>query len=127
MVQVPEDLLYTEKHEWVKVEGDIATIGITDYAQNQLGDIVYVELPEVGTKVSQMEAFGTIEAVKAVSDLFSPISGEVIEVNQALQDDPAMIKASPYGDGWMIRVRMSNPDELTNLLKPEKYREMVGE
>ena len=127
MVQVPEDLLYTEKHEWVKVEGDIATIGITDYAQNQLGDIVYVELPEVGTKVSQMEAFGTIEAVKAVSDLYSPISGEVIEVNQALQDDPAVIKASPYGDGWMIKVRMSNPDELTNLLKPEKYREMVGE
>ncbi len=127
MVQVPEDLLYTEKHEWVKVEGDTATIGITDYAQNQLGDIVYVELPEVGTKVSQMEAFGTIEAVKAVSDLYSPISGEVIEVNQALQDDPAVIKASPYGDGWMIKVRMSNPDELTNLLKPEKYREMVGE
>ncbi len=126
MTQVPDDLLYTEKHEWVRVQDDVATIGITDYAQDQLGDIVYVELPEAGSKVAQMEAFGTIEAVKAVSDLYSPVSGEVIEVNEALRDDPTSIKSSPYGEGWMIKVKMSNQDELATLLQPDKYRELVG-
>jgi glycine cleavage system H protein len=124
---VPDDLLYTEKHEWVRTEGDMLTVGITDYAQNQLGDIVYVELPEVGMKVSRMKPFGTIEAVKAVSDLYAPVSGEILEVNDAVSGDPALIKSSPYGDGWMVRIRAENPAELDSLLKPEEYRAMVGE
>ena len=124
---VPDDLLYSEKHEWVKAEGDTAIVGITDYAQTQLGDIVYVELPAVGTKVQQMQAFGTIEAVKAVSDIFSPVSGEIVEVNEGLGADPSVIKASPYGDGWMIKVKMEKADELDSLLKAEKYREIIGE
>lgn len=124
---VPDDLLYTEKHEWVKAEGDTAIVGITDYAQTQLGDIVYVELPSVGTKVQQMQAFGTIEAVKAVSDIYSPVSGEIIEVNEGLSADPGAIKASPYGDGWMIKVKMEKADELDSLLRADKYREITGE
>lgn len=127
MAEVPQDLLYTEKHEWVRTEDDLATIGITDYAQDQLGDIVYVELPAVGTKVAQMEPFGTIEAVKAVSDLYSPVSGEVIEVNESLRDDPSPIKSSPYGEGWMIRVKMTDKDELSKLLKADRYKELVGD
>jgi glycine cleavage system H protein len=124
---VPDDLLYSEKHEWVKTEGDIATIGITDYAQTQLGDIVYLELHPVGTKVAQMDSFGTIEAVKAVSDIYSPLSGEIIEVNDSLTVDPAAIKSSPYGDGWMIKLKLENADELGSLLKADKYRELIGE
>jgi glycine cleavage system H protein len=124
---VPDDLLYTEKHEWVKAEGDTAVIGITDYAQTQLGDIVYLELPSVGTKVQYMQAFGTIEAVKAVSDIYSPVSGEIIEVNEALSADPGAIKSSPYGDGWMIKIKMEKTDELNSLLKADKYREVIGE
>jgi glycine cleavage system H protein len=124
---VPDDLLYTEKHEWVKAEGGMAIIGITDYAQTQLGDIVYVELPSVGTKVQQMQAFGTIEAVKAVSDMYSPVSGEIVEVNEGLSADPSVIKTSPYGDGWMIKVKMEKADELDSLLKADKYSEITGE
>jgi glycine cleavage system H protein len=123
----PDDLLFTEKHEWVRVEGDTATVGISDYARTQLGDIVYVELPEVGARVSRMGAFGTIEAVKAVSDLYAPVTGEILEVNDALSADPGLVKESPYEKGWMIKIKMDDPGELGGLLKPEKYREMVGE
>lgn len=124
---IPDDLLFTEKHEWVKIEGDTATVGISDYARNQLGDIVYVELPETGVKVSQMSPFGTIEAVKAVSDLYAPLSGEVLEVNDSIASDPTVIKDSPYGDGWMIKIKMSDPGEVESLLKPDKYKQLIGE
>ena len=123
----PDDLLYSEKHEWVKVDGDIATVGITDYAQNQLGDIVYVELSPAGTKVTQMSPMGTIEAVKAVSDMHAPVTGEIIEVNAAVGTDPSVIKSSPYGDGWMVKIKLEDPGQLDSLLKPEKYRELTGE
>ena len=124
---VRDDLLYTKEHEWVKIEGGTATVGITDYAQKQLGDIVYVELPGRGTKVEAMKPFGTVEAVKAVSDLFSPLTGEVVESNSNLASDPAVIKASPYGDGWMVKIKVSNPQETAGLLKAAEYRQMVGE
>ena len=124
---VPDDLLYTEKHEWVRVEGDTATVGISDYARTQLGDIVYVELPATGAKVSRMKPFGTIEAVKAVSDLYAPVSGEILEVNEDLSGDPAVIKNSPYGDGWMVKIKIDDPGELEALLRPEKYRQLIGE
>jgi glycine cleavage system H protein len=124
---IEDGLLYTKEHEWVRIEGDTATVGITDYAQKQLGDIVYVELPSPGTKVEYMKAFGTVEAVKAVSDLFSPVSGEVTASNDALAADPAVIKSSPYGDGWMVKVRMSEPSEVSKLMKAADYRRLVGE
>jgi glycine cleavage system H protein len=124
---VQDDLLYTKEHEWVRVEGDVVAIGITDFAQQQLGDIVYVELPAAGARVEFMKAFGTVEAVKAVSDLFSPVSGEVVASNSALGADPAVIKASPYGDGWMIKVKMSDKQELAKLIKAADYRQLVGE
>ena len=124
---VPDDLLYTEKHEWVKVEGDTATMGITDYAQTQLGDIVYLELPPKGTRVTQMNPFGTIEAVKAVSDIYAPVSGEITEVNDSMAADPGVIKSSPYGDGWMVKIKLDNTGELDSLLKPGKYRQLIGE
>jgi len=124
---VPDDLLYTKEHEWVRIEGDTATVGITDYAQNQLGDIVYVELPARGAKVESMKPFGTVEAVKAVSDLFAPLSGEVTDANGALSADPAPVKSSPYGDGWMIKVRISDKGEIAKLIKPAEYRQLVGE
>jgi glycine cleavage system H protein len=124
---VQDDLLYTKEHEWVKVDGDNAIVGITDYAQKQLGDIVYVELPSPGTRVEFMKPFGTVEAVKAVSDLFSPLSGEVVEANEALAADPAVIKASPYGNGWMVKIKMGDKQELTKLMKADQYRQLVGE
>jgi len=124
---IEDGLLYTKEHEWVRIEGDTATVGITDYAQKQLGDIVYVELPSPGTKVEYMKAFGTVEAVKAVSDLFSPVSGEVTASNDALAADPAVIKSSPYGDGWMVKVKMSEPSEVSKLMKAADYRRLVGE
>lgn len=122
----PKDLKYTKEHEWVKEEQGVATIGITDYAQGELGDIVFVELPEVGAKVSQADAFGTIEAVKAVSDLFSPVTGEVIEVNSELTDSPEVINGDPYGKGWMIKVKVSKPDELNDLLSAAEYAKLTG-
>ncbi len=118
---VLDDLLYTESHEWIRVDGDIATIGITDFAQHELGDIVFVELPEVGAKVSAGEPCGSIEAVKAVEDLFSPLSGKVEEKNTDLEDSPDLMNKSPYEDGWMIKIRLSNPDELENLLTAVDY------
>jgi glycine cleavage system H protein len=124
---VPKDLKYSEEHEWVQVESGLATVGITDYAQKELGDIVFVELPSLGEQVSQMEPFGTVEAVKAVSELYSPVSGEVIEVNPKLEDTPQIINSDPYGEGWMVKIKVVNEQELENLLSPKEYREFIGE
>jgi len=119
------NLKYTKEHEWVRVENDIATVGITDYAQGELGDIVFVELPEVGTKVEQMKPFGVIEAVKAVSDIFSPLSGEVTEVNTRLESEAGIINKDPYDQGWIIKIKISVPEELDNLLSVEDYRKLI--
>jgi len=124
-MQIPEDLKYTKDHEWARIEGEVATIGITDYAQSELGDIVYLELPEVGDQTTQGESFGTIEAVKAVSDLFAPLSGEVTEVNTALADQPEIINKDPYGEGWIIKIRLSNPSEVDELLNKSQYEELI--
>ncbi len=117
----PEDLLYSKEHEWVKVDGDVATIGVTDYAQSSLGDIVYVELPKVGSAIRQFSNVGVIESVKAVSDLFTPMSGEVVEVNAGLEGDPASVNRDPYGSGWLMKVRLSDPGETQNLLGAADY------
>lgn len=129
MTDVPTDLLYTEEHEYLKTseEDGVFYIGITDYAQRELGDIVYVELPAPGDQFEKMQVFGTIEAVKAVSDLFCPISGEVVEVNDALQDDPALINNEPYESGWLLKIRPSVPEELEGLLDAEQYMAHIGE
>jgi len=124
---VKEGLYYSKEHEWVRVEDDIAVIGITDYAQSELGDMVFIELPQVGRKVKAMEAAATIEAVKAVADVYSPVSGEIIEVNEALKNDPSPINSDPYGEGWIFKVKMENPDELKDLLSPDDYRKLIGE
>jgi len=126
-MEFPKELRYSREHEWVAVEENIATIGITDYAQDQLGDIVYVELPEVGTQVTKDEAFGVVESVKAVSDIYAPVSGTVTEVNVGLPDSPETINEDPYGDAWMIRVEMSDPDELEDLMKAAEYKKFVEE
>jgi len=120
-VASPADRRYTKEHEWVKVEGDTGTVGITDYAQDQLGDVVFVDLPPPGTRVSYLEKFGEIESVKAVSELFSPVTGEVIETNQALADSPQLVNESPYDEGWMLKVRLEDPSELERLLTAEQY------
>lgn len=125
-MNVPAELKYSKEHEWVAVDGDIATVGITDYAQGELGDIVFVELPAAGDQVERMKPFGTIEAVKAVSDMFAPVSGEVIEVNGALDDDPMIINRDPYGEGWFIRVAMSDAAELEQLLDADGYKKVIG-
>jgi len=122
---VHDDLLYTESHEWIRVEGEIATIGITDFAQHELGDIVYVELPDMGTKVSSGEPCGSIEAVKAVEDLFSPLSGKVEEKNADLEDSTDLMNKSPYEDGWLIKIRMNNVAELENLLSAVEYKKLI--
>lgn len=124
---IKDDLLYTESHEWVRVDGDLATIGISDFAQHELGDIVFVELPEVGTKVSGGEPCGSIEAVKAVEDLISPVSGKVEEKNGDLEDSPDLINKSPYEEGWLIKVRLSNREELENLLSAVEYQKIIPE
>jgi glycine cleavage system H protein len=125
-VNVPTELMYTREHEWVGVEGKIATIGITDWAQSELGDVVFVELPAMGIEVKQGDAFGTIEAVKAVSDLYSPVSGKVIGVNSSLDDDPMQVNHDPYGSGWMIRVEMSDASELSQLLNADNYSKLIS-
>jgi len=117
----PENLLYSKEHEWVMLDGDTATIGVTDYAQSSLGDIVYVELPKVGLKVEQFGSAGVIESVKAVSDLYSPISGQVVEVNAGLDADPAAVNKSPYGEGWLFKVRVTDASETANLLSAADY------
>jgi glycine cleavage system H protein len=123
----PDDLRYSKEHEWARVEGDRVTVGITEYAQGELGEIVYVELPEVGAEVEHMETFGTVESVKAVSDLYAPVSGEVIEVNEALEDEPGLINTDSYGDGWMVVVEMSDPDELADMMTAEEYATFIEE
>jgi glycine cleavage system H protein len=129
MAEVPGDLLYTEEHEYLKKADEAGTyyVGVTDYAQGELGDVVFVELPEVGTKLSRMDTFGTVEAVKAVSDLYSPVSGEVVEANGGLADDPAVVNSDPYGKGWMIRIRVDDESELDQLLGPEEYTKHIGQ
>ena len=125
-MNIPDKLLYTEEHEWVALDEDVATIGITDFAQSELGDIVFVELPSVGDSVTKGDSFGTIEAVKAVSDLFAPVSGEVVEVNEALSETPEIINESPYDDGWMIRIRVTDDSEQEMLLTAEAYKDIIG-
>jgi glycine cleavage system H protein len=126
-MEFPEDLKYSKQHEWVLVEGNVATVGITDYAQDQLGDIVFVELPAVGDKVSKEDAFGVVESVKAVSDVYAPLSGKVLEINDDLPENPEMVNEDPYGDGWIIKVDMSDPDEIEDLLSAAEYEEYVAE
>lgn len=125
MANVPEELHYSKDHEWVRVDGQIATIGITDYAQNSLGDVVYVELPKAGDEFTAHESFGSVESVKAVSELFTPVSGSVVEANDALQDEPEKVNADPYGDAWMIRVKMSSPGEVDSLLTAAEYEDFT--
>jgi len=121
----PRDCKYSREHEWVRLEGGLATVGITDYAQDQLGDIVYVELPPLGEVLAQFELFGVVESVKAASDLYAPLSGEVLEVNEALGDHPEFVNGDPYGQGWMIKIEPSNTSELGNLLTVEEYEEYL--
>lgn len=125
-MNIPAELKYTKDHEWVKVEGDTAVIGITDFAQGELGDIVYVEVDSLDETVDQEEVFGTVEAVKTVSDLFSPLSGEVIEFNEALEDTPELVNSDPYGEGWMIKLSISDTSQLDDLLSAEDYKELIG-
>lgn len=125
-MNIPANLKYTKDHEWVSVEGDVATIGITDFAQGELGDIVYVEIETVGETMDQEEVFGSVEAVKTVSDLFMPVSGEIIEFNAGLESNPEAVNKDPYGDGWMIKVKLSNPSEMDGLLDAAGYQALVG-
>jgi glycine cleavage system H protein len=122
---IPDNLKYTKEHEWVKVENNTATIGITDYAAGELGDIVFVEMPKVGAKVQQMKAFGTIEAVKAISDMFSPLSGEVVAINNDVANEAAVINRDPYGKGWIIKIIISNSGELNSLLSAADYEALL--
>jgi glycine cleavage system H protein len=129
MANVPDDLRYTEKHEYLKPtdQEGVYAVGITDYAQGELGDVVFVELPKGGATLAKMASFGTIEAVKAVSDLYAPISGEVVEANGALDSNPALVNSDPYGEGWMIKVRASDPAELEGLMDAAAYRQLIGD
>jgi glycine cleavage system H protein len=129
VAEIPKDLLYTEEHEYVRTtdDADVVEIGITDYAQGELGDVVYVELPKVGSKFGSHDVFGTIEAVKAVSELFSPVEGEVIAVNDRLDKEPALVNSDPYGAGWMIKVRVKNADDRDQLLGPQEYAKHIGQ
>ena len=124
--KIPENLAYAEEHEWILRDSDMGTVGITDYAQSELGDIVFVELPEVGEYFKQGQVFGTIEAVKTVSDLCAPASGEVVEVNQSLEENAEQVNSDPYGDGWMIKIRIENLEELDRLLSPTDYAELIS-
>lgn len=121
----PEDLLYTKEHEWIRVDGDMATVGITDHAQSELGDVVFVDLPEVGAIFQANDAFGSVESVKAVSEIYSPVAAEVVEVNPILADRPEIVNADPYGEAWMIKIRLTRPDELRDLLTSADYEAYV--
>lgn len=125
-MNIPTDLKYTKDHEWVRVEGDIAIVGITDFAQGELGDIVFVEVDSEGDSLDREETFGSVEAVKTVSDLFMPISGEVLEFNAEIEDDPEIVNQDPYGKGWIVKVKISEPSELEDLLDAEAYQELVA-
>lgn len=122
----PENLKYTKDHEWIQIDGDTGIVGITDYAQGELGDVVFVELPAVGKVVKAHDTFGTIEAVKAVSDLYAPISGSVVAVNPGLEKTPEIVNKEPYGKGWMVKIKISNPSEVTGLLSATAYKQLVG-
>ena len=125
-MNIPEELKYTEEHEWVKIEDNIATIGITDFAQGELGDIVYLEIDSLDTEIALNEVFGTVEAVKTVSDLFMPVGGKVIEMNSTLEDKPELVNDDPYGEGWIIKIDISDLSEVDNLLSPEEYKNMIA-
>ncbi len=125
-MNIPADLKYTKDHEWAKVDGNLVTVGITDYAQGELGDVVFVEMPEIGAEVAKDDAFGTIEAVKAVADLFSPISGEVTEINEALEDAPETINSDPYGAGWIIKIKVADATELDELMDAAAYEQHIS-
>ena len=124
-MNIPSDLLYSNDHEWVKLDEDIATIGITDFAQQELGDIVYIEIETVGDNLQKEQVFGTVEAVKTVSDLFMPISGEVLEFNTALEDTPETVNNEPYGSGWIIKIKIDNPSQLKHLLSANEYKQLI--
>ena len=124
-MNVPADLLYTKDHEWLRVEGDMGYTGITDFAQGELGDIVFIEVETLGETLAKEEVFGTIEAVKTVSDMFMPVSGEIVEVNPALEESPDVVNKDPYGKGWMVKIRITNPSEVNDLLSAEKYKTLL--
>ena len=126
-MEFPEDLKYTREHEWVSIEGAVATIGITDHAQEQLGDVVFVELPTVGDRVEKADAFGVVESTKAVSDVYAPLSGEVAEVNDDLPDNPELINEDPYGDGWMVKIALGDKADLDELMTADEYRKFIEE
>ena len=125
-MNIPSELKYTKDHEWVRIDGDVATVGITDFAQSELGDIVYVEVETLGEELDQEEVFGTVEAVKTVSDLFQPLSGEIIEFNEALEDDPELVNNDPYGEGWIVKIKITDASELGDLMDAGAYEEMVA-
>ena len=124
-MNIPENLKYTKDHEWISIEGDVATVGITDFAQGELGDIVYVEIEKIGENFSKAEVFGTVEAVKTVSDLFMPLTGEIIDINEELNEKPELVNEDPYGQGWMIKIKV-NSSEISDLLNSEQYKKLVG-
>jgi len=124
-MKTPENLYYTNEHEWVQINDDIATVGVTDFAQSSLGDVVYVEVETLDEELDADEVFGTIEAVKTVSDLFQPVTGTIFEVNETLEDDPELINNDPYGDGWIVKIKMSDTSELNNLMSPEEYKNLT--
>ena len=124
-MNIPEELSYTEEHEWVKLDSNIATVGITDFAQSELGDIVYIEIDSLDSEINSNDVFGTVEAVKTVSDLFMPVNGKVIEVNTLLEDAPEIVNDDPYGQGWIIKIEVSNPNDLDNLMSSENYRNLI--
>lgn len=126
LMNIPSELKYTKEHEWISIEGDVATVGITDFAQGELGDIVYVEVETLDETLDQEEVFGTVEAVKTVSDLFLPLSGEIIEFNEALEDEPEKVNTDPYGDGWMIKIKMSDTTQVDGLMSDEDYKALIG-
>ncbi len=125
-MNIPQELKYTKDHEWVKIDGDVATVGVTDFAQGELGDIVYVEVETIGETLDREEVFGTVEAVKTVSDLFLPLSGEVIEFNNSLEDTPEKVNSDPYGEGWMVKIKISDESEISGLMSPEDYKNLIG-
>jgi glycine cleavage system H protein len=124
---VPAGLLYSKEHEWVKLDDDVATVGITDYAQSSLGDIVYVELPRVGAGLTQFDSIGVVESVKAVSDIFTPVGGEVVGTNAGLDNDPALVNSDPYGEGWFYKVKLGDMSQTANLMTPEQYQQLIAE
>ncbi|GAA0717178.1 glycine cleavage system protein GcvH [Aquimarina litoralis] len=125
-MNIPSELKYTKDHEWIKIDGDIATVGITDFAQSELGDIVYVEVETVGEELEQEEVFGTVEAVKTVSDLFLPLTGEITEFNETLEGDPELVNSDPYGEGWMVKIKITDDSQIEGLLSADDYKALIG-